>query len=120
MIFLMNAGSVSIEQEMAAPNQLAIIEAFYPGLKGGEMMLLVLLSLMLPLWLPLLLLFMLALVLTSLPLAPGTALAQGIFGEMNAWGRLPYTIYPSNFTKAAEMSMHDLRVAPGRTYRYYE
>ena len=38
---------------------------------------------------------------------------------MNAWGRLPYTIYPSNFTDAAEMSMHDLRVAPGRTYRYY-
>jgi hypothetical protein len=26
---------VSIEPEMAAPNQLVIIEAFYPGLKGG-------------------------------------------------------------------------------------
>ena len=31
----------------------------------------------------------------------GEALAQGIFGEMNAWGRLPYTIYPKNFTDAA-------------------
>ena len=30
-----------------------------------------------------------------------------------------YTIYPANFTAATPMSEHDLRVAPGRTYRYY-
>ena len=49
----------------------------------------------------------------------GTALAQGLFGRHNRWGRLPYTIYPASFAAEAEMSMHDLRVAPGRTYRYY-
>ena len=47
------------------------------------------------------------------------ALAEGIFGEMNAWGRLPYTIYPSSFSAETPMAEHDLRVAPGRTYRYY-
>jgi len=88
VIFLMNAGAVAIDAEAATGARggapLAIIEAFYPGLRGGE------------------------------------ALAQGIMGEMNAWGRLPYTIYPKNFTEVADMSMHDLRVPPGRTYRYYE
>ena len=49
----------------------------------------------------------------------GTALARGIFGAMNAWGRLPYTIYPKKFEQQAEMSEHDLRRPPGRTYRYY-
>ena len=44
---------------------LAIIEAFYPGPRGGE------------------------------------ALAQGLFGDMNAWGRLPYTIYPSRYFRSA-------------------
>jgi beta-glucosidase len=94
ILFLMNAGAVSLDVDSivggAANNHgssggtpLAIVEAFYPGKRGGE------------------------------------ALAQGIMGKMNSWGRLPYTIYPSNFTKEAEMSMHDLRVAPGRTYRYY-
>jgi hypothetical protein len=48
------------------------------------------------------------------------ALANGIFGRHNAWGRLPYTIYPKSFADEAEMSMHDLREPPGRTYRYYE
>lgn len=46
------------------------------------------------------------------------ALAEGIMGEMNSWGRLPFTIYNSNFTRQAEMAQHDLRVSPGRTYRY--
>lgn len=86
VMFLMNGGAVAIDAEAAhkgvAP--LAIIEAFYPGMRGGE------------------------------------ALAQGIFGEHNKWGRLPYTIYPKSFTDEAEMSMHDLRHPPGRTYRYYQ
>jgi hypothetical protein len=60
VIFLMNAGAVAIDAEAATGARggapLAIIEAFYPGLRGGE------------------------------------ALSQGIMGEMNAWGRLPYTI----------------------------
>ena len=30
------------------------------------------------------------------------------------------TIYPSKFTDETPMSMHDLRVSPGRTYRYYQ
>jgi hypothetical protein len=30
-----------------------------------------------------------------------------------------YTIYPKSFAEATPMSEHDLRVAPGRTYRYY-
>ena len=34
-------------------------------------------------------------------------------------GRMPYTLYPNKFTQQAEMSEHDLRVSPGRTYRYY-
>lgn len=85
VIFLMNAGAVAIDAEAAyrGPAPLAIIEAFYPGPRGGE------------------------------------ALAEGIFGEMNAWGRLPYTIYPRSFTEATPMSEHDLRVSPGRTYRYF-
>jgi len=49
----------------------------------------------------------------------GTALAQGIFGHHNKWGRLPYTIYPKSFVNEADMTMHDLRSPPGRTYRYY-
>eukprot|EP00040_Diaphanoeca_grandis_P022561 m.121584 g.121584 ORF g.121584 m.121584 type:complete len:950 (-) comp28865_c0_seq1:374-3223(-) len=49
----------------------------------------------------------------------GTALAQGIYGKHNKWGRLPYTIYPKSFADEADMSMHDLRSPPGRTYRYY-
>ncbi len=47
------------------------------------------------------------------------AIAEGIFGKHNAWGRMPYTVYPANFTDEAEMTEHDLRVEPGRTYRYY-
>ena len=85
VVFLLNAGAVSIDAmaDYAGPAPLAIIEAMYPGQRGGQ------------------------------------ALAEGIFGDMNAWGRLPFTIYPSSFAEATPMSEHDLRVTPGRTYRYY-
>ena len=55
VIFLLNGGAVAIDAEVAHKGDapLAIIEAFYPGLRGGE------------------------------------ALAQGIFGKHNKWGRLP-------------------------------
>ena len=86
VLFLMNAGAVAIDLEDGSQRDgapLAIVEAFYPGVRGGE------------------------------------AMAEGLFGEMNAWGRMPYTIYPLSFEKAAAMTMHDLRITPGRTYRYY-
>jgi len=84
VIVLMNAGAVAMDTFLPKdhPAPLAIIEAFYPGPRGGE------------------------------------ALAQGIFGLHNRWGRMPYTIYPANFTAEADMLEHDLRIAPGRTYRY--
>lgn len=90
LIFFMNAGAVAfdaIDRARRSGNStdepLAIVEAFYPGVRGGE------------------------------------ALAESIFGETNAWGRLPYTIYPLSFEQDAAMTMHDLRVSPGRTYRYF-
>jgi len=93
VLVLMNAGAVAIDTlldfhaETGAgahgPAPLAIVEAFYPGPRGGE------------------------------------ALAQGLFGQHNRWGRMPYTIYPTSFETEALMTEHDLRVEPGRTYRYY-
>ena len=52
------------------------------------------------------------------------ALAALLFGHENRWGKLPVTIYPSNYTKDADaaglkiqsMSFSD---PPGRSYRYY-
>jgi hypothetical protein len=87
VIVLLNGGALALDallQEVdAAGARVAIVEAFYPGPRGGE------------------------------------AIAQGLFGLHNRWGRLPYTVYPASFTSEADMSMHDLRVPPGRTYRYY-
>jgi len=85
VLYIMNAGAVAIDDLVSHAGQapLAIIEAFYPGPRGGE------------------------------------ALAQGMFGLHNRWGRMPYTIYPSKFVDETSMLEHDLRTAPGRTYRYY-
>eukprot|EP00913_Durusdinium_trenchii_P034886 g32633.t1 len=44
------------------------------------------------------------------------ALAQSIFGIANRWGRMPYTVYHSNWTKHNSMLDHD--VTHQRTYRY--
>jgi len=48
------------------------------------------------------------------------ALAGGIFGKHNRWGRLPYTIYPGSWADQASMLEHDLSVPPGRTYQYVD
>jgi len=47
------------------------------------------------------------------------ALYSAIFGSTNRWGRLPVTIYPSNFVSQQKMTDFDMTTAPGRTYRYY-
>lgn len=44
------------------------------------------------------------------------ALALSIFGEANRWGRLPYTVYRSDWTLHNSMLDHD--VVHQRTYRY--
>ena len=82
ILFLMNGGALAIDAKASYSGSapLAIIEAFYPGPRGGE------------------------------------ALAQGLFGEMNRWGRMPYTIYPKTFVDETPMDEHDLRVPPGRIY----
>uniref|UniRef100_A0A7S0H9J7 Fibronectin type III-like domain-containing protein n=2 Tax=Amorphochlora amoebiformis TaxID=1561963 RepID=A0A7S0H9J7_9EUKA len=61
----------------------AIIEAFYPGARGGE------------------------------------AIAKALFGEYNAWGKLPMTIYPASYAEEVSLEEYDITKYPGRTYRYY-
>ena len=48
------------------------------------------------------------------------ALASLLFGSVNTWGKLPYTVYPSDYTTAVEMDNFDMTQSPGRTYRYYQ
>ena len=49
----------------------------------------------------------------------GTAVAEALFGDTNSFGKLPFTMYPRNFTTISDM--HDMSMAtyPGRTYKYY-
>eukprot|EP01047_Picozoa_sp_COSAG01_P051855 COSAG01_NODE_5391_length_4291_cov_3.036021_4_plen_615_part_00 len=49
----------------------------------------------------------------------GHALAAALFGHTNNWGRMVYTIYHAEFVNQSSMLEHDLRVPPGKTYRYY-
>ncbi|KAL2758544.1 glycoside hydrolase family 3 protein [Sodiomyces alcalophilus JCM 7366] len=52
----------------------------------------------------------------------GTAVMQLIFGEAAPAGRLPITMYPSNYTELIPMTDMALRPTgefPGRTYRWY-
>eukprot|EP00036_Acanthoecidae_sp_10tr_P008588 CAMPEP_0182919026 /NCGR_PEP_ID=MMETSP0105_2-20130417/2424_1 /TAXON_ID=81532 ORGANISM="Acanthoeca-like sp., Strain 10tr" /NCGR_SAMPLE_ID=MMETSP0105_2 /ASSEMBLY_ACC=CAM_ASM_000205 /LENGTH=784 /DNA_ID=CAMNT_0025056151 /DNA_START=43 /DNA_END=2397 /DNA_ORIENTATION=+ len=44
------------------------------------------------------------------------ALADSIFGTVNRWGRMPYTVYPAEW--ADKNSMFDFDVTHKRTYRY--
>lgn len=47
------------------------------------------------------------------------AIARGIFGLDNRWGKLPVTIYPANYVNQVDMYSFDMTKSPGRTYRYY-
>jgi len=79
IIFLLNGGMVAVEDFLNKKN-VALIEAFYPGMEGAN------------------------------------ALALSIFGEANRWGRMPYTVYRSDWTLHNSMLDHD--VVHQRTYRY--
>lgn len=48
------------------------------------------------------------------------ALARGIFGLENRWGKLPVTIYPHDYINQQPMTNYDMSLAPGRTYKYYQ
>lgn len=47
------------------------------------------------------------------------AIAAGIMGQENRWGRLPYTIYPADYINQIDLSNLNVSAPPGRTYRYY-
>lgn len=81
VVVLINGGAVAVEE--IAPHASAIIEAFYPGRRGGEV------------------------------------LYSAIFGQSSKFGRLPFTIYQSEFVNEQYMTSFDMTSPPGRTYRYY-
>jgi hypothetical protein len=45
--------------------------------------------------------------------------AAALFGDTNRFGRLPYTVYPANFTAQVDMNNMSMQAGPGRTYKYY-
>jgi beta-D-xylosidase 4 len=45
--------------------------------------------------------------------------AKHLFGEINRWGKLPYTLYPHNYINQQPMTNYDMAKPPGRTYKYY-
>jgi len=49
----------------------------------------------------------------------GEALYLSIFGQTNRWGKLPVTVYSSNYIGQVDMYSFDMTKAPGRTYRYF-
>lgn len=46
------------------------------------------------------------------------AVIGALFGASNAFGRLPYTIYPTAYAAAVDLGSLAIAAAPGRTYRY--
>ena len=40
-------------------------------------------------------------------------------GNDHLGGKMPYTVYPANYTASIKMSEMEMDVGPGRTYRYY-
>jgi len=49
----------------------------------------------------------------------GEALFKSIFGIQFGWGRLPVTIYASDYTTQVDMKNFNMTKSPGRTYRYF-
>jgi len=47
------------------------------------------------------------------------AIASTLFGDNNPGGKLPYTIYPSDYVNQIKMSNMNMTDAPGRSYKYY-
>lgn len=50
----------------------------------------------------------------------GIAAAEVIFGDTNPSGKLPYTMYPKNYTTTTEFLNMSMVAGEGRTYRYYQ
>ena len=48
----------------------------------------------------------------------GDAVVRALVGDVNPGGRLPYTVYPANFT-ARDVRITDLAAAGGVTYQYF-
>ena len=49
----------------------------------------------------------------------GTPIAEALFGAINVGGKLPYTIYPNNYTDMVAFGDMSMTSGPGRGYRYY-
>eukprot|EP01012_Entosiphon_sulcatum_P000917 TRINITY_DN1015_c0_g1_i1.p1 TRINITY_DN1015_c0_g1~~TRINITY_DN1015_c0_g1_i1.p1 ORF type:complete len:776 (-),score=129.23 TRINITY_DN1015_c0_g1_i1:44-2350(-) len=47
------------------------------------------------------------------------AIASAIFGDYNPGGKLPVTVYPSNYINQIKMDNMNMTEAPGRSYRFY-
>jgi hypothetical protein len=47
------------------------------------------------------------------------ALAKALFGDTNAWGKLPVTVYDSSFSSSVEMIDMSMTTGLGRTYKYW-
>eukprot|EP01113_Clastostelium_recurvatum_P014919 TRINITY_DN1818_c0_g2_i1.p1 TRINITY_DN1818_c0_g2~~TRINITY_DN1818_c0_g2_i1.p1 ORF type:complete len:760 (+),score=162.36 TRINITY_DN1818_c0_g2_i1:146-2425(+) len=50
----------------------------------------------------------------------GNAIATAIFGDYNPGGKMPYTVYRSDYIHQVNMTSMDMSLAPGRTYRYFK
>jgi len=54
------------------------------------------------------------------PSVAGTVpLADTLFGKENRWGKLPVTMYPSDFIEQKGMTDYDMASGVGRTYKYF-
>ena len=49
----------------------------------------------------------------------GQPVAETLFGIVNPGGKLPYTVYPNNYTDLVDFLDMSMSAGPGRGYRYY-